>query len=196
MSEITSKHIGGMQVQAIYDAPAAVRAAAYLRRLDQISDYAGDCALVEIQVQYFQRLRSDLEAATRKFQKSSAGWTESVEDFESYSELDWICNLCEYWMGPADCANVSRLYQKIAEMKRRPPAMTCREFMAVRLLVLAASILIQVMRNPMVLWPRPMPVYRWLKTKSQEACVQLSFGLKRKRRRFLLWLKMVFLRFS
>ena len=72
-----------MQVQAIYNAPAAVRAVVYLRGLDQFNARAGDGALPEIQVLFFRRLRAELEAALGNFQRSSAGWSESVEDFES-----------------------------------------------------------------------------------------------------------------
>ena len=196
MTEFISQLIGGAQVQAIYTAPAATRAAVYLRGLDQFNVRAREGALPEIQVLFFRRLRAELEAALRNFQKSSAGWSENVDDFESYTELDWVCNQCEYWMGPADRADFSRLYQKCAEMKGPAASMTPREYVAVRLLVHTANILVQVKRNPLVLWPRPMPIYRWIRRKSRDIFAQKLFGIRRARRRFVLWLKMAFWRFS
>ena len=196
MTEFISQLIGGAQVQAIYTAPAATRAAVYLRGLDQFNVRAREGALPEIQVLFFRRLRAELEAALRNFQKSSAGWSENVDDFESYTELDWVCNQCEYWMGPADRADFSRLYQKCAEMKHTAAAMTSREYMAVRLLIHTTNILLQVKRNPLVLWPRPMRIYRWMSGKSRDIFARTLFGLKRARRRFVLWLRIALLRFG
>jgi len=195
MTEFTSQSVGSPQVQAIYNAPAAVRAEAYLRGLDQLDARAREGALPEIQVLFFRRLRAELEAALGNFQKSSAGWSESVDDFESHTELDWICYQCEYWMGPADRLNFSRIYQKCAEMMQTAAAMTSREYMAVRLLIHTTNILLQVKRNPLVLWPRPMPIYRCMKIKSRDFFSRTLFGLKRARRRFVLWLRIILLRF-
>ena len=183
-------------MQAICNAPTAVRAAAYLHGLDQFNAQTREGVLPEMQVLFFRRLRWELDAALRIFQKSSAGWSESVDDFESYTELDWVCNQCEYWMGPADRLDFSRIYRKCAEMKRPAAAMTSREYMAVRLLVHTVNILVQAKRNPLVLWPRPMRIYRWMSGKSQDIFARTLFGLKRARRRFVLWLRMVFWRFS
>ena len=149
-----------------------------------------------MQVLFFRRLRCELDAALGNFQKSSAGWSESVEDFESYIELDWVCNQCEYWMGPADRADFSRIYQKCAEMNRPAAAMTSREYMAVRLLVHTVNILLQAKRNPLVLWPRPMRIYQWMSRISRDIFTRTLFGLKRARRRFVLWLRIALLRFS
>jgi hypothetical protein len=196
MTEFTSQPISSLQVQAINITPAVVRVAAYLRKLDQFNAQAREGVLPEIQVLYFRQLRAELDTALRNFQKSSAGWNESVDDFESYSELDWICNQCEYWMGPADLADFSRIYQKCEEMKNTAAAMTTREYMAVRLLVHTAHVLVQAMRNPLVLWPRPMPIYRWMSRKSRDIFARMFFGLKRAKRRLALWLKMFFLYFG
>jgi hypothetical protein len=196
MTEFTSQSIGASQLHAIYNAPAALRAALYLCKLDQFNAQTHEDALPEIQVQFFRRLRWELDAALRNFQKSSAGWSESVEDFESYTELDWVCNQCEYWMGPAERADFSRIYQKCAEMKNTAAAMTPREYVAVGLLVHTANILLQAKRNPLVLWPRPMRIYRWIKRKSRDIFARILFGLRRARRRFVLWLRIAFLRFG
>ncbi len=196
MTEFTSKLVGDAQVQAICNAPAAIRAAAYLRRLDQFNAQAHDGAIPQAQVRFFRRLRWELDAALRNFEKSSAGWSESVEDFESYTELDWVCNQCEYWMGPADRLDFSRIYLKCAEMNRPADAMTSREYAAVRLLVHAMNILLQAKRNPLVLWPRPMRIYRWMSKVSRDISTRMWFGLKRARRRFVLWLRIALLRFN
>ncbi|MGA2060015.1 MAG: hypothetical protein ABSG67_06005 [Thermoguttaceae bacterium] len=196
MTEFTSQPINASQVQTPCNAPAAVRAAAYLRGLDQFNAQAREGALPEIQVQFFRRLRWELDAALRSFQKSSAGWSESIDDFESYTELDWVCNQCEYWMGPADRADFSHIYQKCAEMKGTAAAMTAREYMAVGLLVHTANILVQAMRNPLVLWPHPMRIYRWMSRKSRDIFARMPFSLSRARRRFVIWLRIALLRFS
>jgi hypothetical protein len=196
MTEFTSQPISVSQVQAINNAPAVVRAASYLHGLDKFNAQTREGVLPEIQALFFQRLRAELDTALRNFQKSSAGWNESVDDFESYSELDWICNQCEYWMGPADRADFSRIYRKCEEMKSTAAPMTPREYMAVRLLVHTANILIQAKRNPLVLWPRPMLIYRWTSRNLRDIFAQMFFGLKRAKRRLALWLKMFFLYFG
>jgi hypothetical protein len=196
MTEYTSQSISGAQMQAINDAPAVVRAAAYLRGLDQFNAQARDGALPEIQVLFFRRLRWELDAAFRNFQKSSAGWSESVDDFESYTELDWVCNQCEYWMGPADRADFSHIYQKCEEMKSTAAAMTPQEYAAVQMLVHTANILVQAKRNPLALWPRPMPIYRWMSRKSQDIFARMLFSLRRSKRRLILWLRIVFMSLS
>jgi hypothetical protein len=196
MTEFTSQSIGNVQVPAICNSPAVVRATAYLRGLDQFNAQVHDGALPEMQVLFFRRLRCELNEALGNFQKSAAGWSESVDDFESYTELDWVCNQCEYWMGPADRMDISHTYQKCAEMKGPVTAMTPREYLAVRLLVHMVNILLQAKRNPLVLWPRPMRIYRWMSGKSRDIFARTLFGLKRARRRFVIWLRIALLRFS
>ncbi len=196
MAEFITQQVGASQVQAIHNAPAAVRAAMYLRGLDQFDARAREGALPEIQVPFFRRLRCELKAALEHFEKSAAGWSENVDDFESYTELDWLCNQCEYWMGPADRVDLSRIYKKYAEMDRPAEAMTSWESMAVRSLVLAANILVQIGRNPLVLWPRPMRIYRWMRRMSRDIFTQKLFTLRRARRSFVLWLRMALLRFG
>jgi len=189
MTEFMSQSVGVSQVRAIHAAPATVRAATYLRGLDQFDVRARDCSLPESQVLFFRRLRSQLEAAFVHFEKSAAGWTESVEDFESYTELDWYCNQCEYWMGPADRLDLSQIYRKCADMRYRTAAMTSLEYIAVRALVQITNILLKVRRNPLVLRPRPMRICQWIGRHSRNLIARELFMLRLIKRRFVLWLR-------
>ncbi|MGD0384260.1 MAG: hypothetical protein ABSA77_12115 [Thermoguttaceae bacterium] len=189
-----SQSVGVSQVQAIHTAPAALRAAMYLRGLDQFDVRARDCSLPESQVLFFRRLRSQLEAALVHFEKSAAGWTESVEDFESYTELDWYCNQCEYWMGPADRLELEQIHRKCADMQCHKAAVTSREYIAVTALVQITNILVKVRRNPLVLRPRPMRICQWIGRHSRNLIARELFMLRRARRRFVLWLRASLLR--
>jgi hypothetical protein len=194
MTGFTSQSVIASQVQAIHTAPAAVRAATYLRGLDQFNVQASDCALPESQILFFRRLRSQLEAALVHFEKSAAGWSESIEDFESYTELDWYCNQCEYWMGPADRLDLSQIYRKYADMRCRTAAMTSLEYIAVRALVQITNILVKVRRNPLVLRPRPIRICQWIRRHSRNLIARELFMLRRIKRRFVLWLRASLLR--
>jgi hypothetical protein len=193
MSGCMSKSVCASQNQADRSIPAADRAAMYLRRLEQFDLQARD-SLPENRVLFFRRLRVRLEEALKCFQKSAAGWNESVEDFESYTELDWLCNLCEYWLGPAEGPDQSQLFRKCADMRRPAPAITLLENMAVYALVKITSVLVQARRNPLVLFPRPLRTCTWMMRNLRIFIAQEQFALKRIRRRFLPWLKAFLLR--
>ncbi len=194
--EFITKTVERQQVRAMPNAPAAARAVMYLSGLDQWDFQAREGNFPESQVMFFRRLRLELEATLERFERSAAGWNESVNDFESYIELDWLCNQCEYWMGPADRVELSRINQKFAEMDCRAVAMTSWEFMAVRTLARVTSLLVRAKRNPLVLWPRPLRICRWAIRKSKEVFTAKMFDLRHARRRFKIWLKMVLLRFD
>ncbi|MGD0516195.1 MAG: hypothetical protein ABSA26_01550 [Thermoguttaceae bacterium] len=196
MTEFVSQSVGVSQGQAIHTAPAALRAAAYLRGLDQFDVRARDSSLPESQILFFRRLRSQLEAALVHFEKSAAGWSESVEDFESYTELDWYCNQCEYWMGPAERLDLSQIYRKCADMHCHKAAMTFLEYIAVGALVQITNILVKVRRNPLVLRPRPIRIYQCVRKHSRNLIARELFILRRIKRRFVLWLKASLLRLN
>jgi hypothetical protein len=196
MGNIASRSADILHVQAIQNAPAAAKAATYLRGLDQYNVQARDNHLPENQYLFFRRLRFEMEAALKHFEKSVAGWSESVEDFESYTELDWLCNQCEYWMGPADNMDLSRIHQKWADMKYRTTGMTSREYTAVRLLVRIANTLTQIKRNPLFMIPRPMNIYRGAMNILQDQVSENLYVLHRAKRYFVLRLKAFFLLFG
>ena len=195
MKESITKPVEDQPAEAMHNAPAAARAAMYLRGLDQFGVQAGDGALPKAQVRFFRRLRLELEASLEHFEKSAAGWCENVDDFESNIELDWLCNQCEYWMGPADRVDVSRIYKKCAEMDCRSAAMTAWECVAVRSLVQMTGFLVKAKSNPLILWPRPMRICRWVISKSREVSRLKLLDLSRAMHRFKIWLRMVLLRF-
>ena len=195
MQESITKPVADQPAEEMHNAPAAARAAMYLRGLDRFGVQAGDGALPKAQLRFFRRLRLELEASLEHFEKSAAGWSENVDDFESHIELDWLCNQCEYWMGPADCLDVSRIFKKCAEMDCRAAAMTAWECAAVRSLAQTTSFLVKAKSNPLILWPRPIRVCRWAIGNSREVFRLRLFDLSRAIRRFRIWLKMVLLRF-
>jgi hypothetical protein len=194
MAEFTAKAVEMPQVQALPNAPAAARAAMYLRGLHQLDILARDAALQKSQVAYFRRLRFELETALQRFDKSAAGWSDSVEDFESYIELDWLCSQCEYWMGPAGDFDLRRITDKCTEMNCRDEAITVRECIAVAWLVRITGLLIRAKHNPLVLLPRPSRVFSWVKRTSRELVRCKLFDARRAARRFKIWLKTVSLR--
>ena len=195
MAEFITKPVQTPQVHASPNAPAAARAAMYLRGMDQLDVLARDGVLRKSQVAYFHRLRFELETSLERFAKSAAGWSESVEDFESYIELDWLCSQCEYWMGPADDFDSRRIKDKCAEMNCRGEAMTVWEYIAVASLVRITSFLVKAKRNPLVLLPRPMRILGWMQRESRELVRCKLFDARRAARRFKIWLKTALLRF-
>jgi hypothetical protein len=195
MAEFVTKHVTTPRAQALPDAPAAARAAMYLRGLDQLDILARDGDLPRSLVSYFRRLRFELETALERFEKSAAGWSESVEDFESHIEVDWLCSQCEYWIGPAGDFDLRRIKDKCAEMDCRDTAMTAWEYCAVAWLVRITGLLIKARRNPLALLPRPMRVVRWMKRESREFVSRTLFDARRAARRFKVRVRIALLRF-
>lgn len=116
--------------------PYLLAARHYLRVLGGLDNAARRANIAANTALWLVRLRDDLRAARQRVEQQAAATP--GEQLQADAELEWLCNQCEHWLGPAEVAALP--HDAVAENATRPQsadkrvAVTRIEHFAVRAL--------------------------------------------------------------